>query len=640
MYGWAGTILSVDLTSRKIEKIPLDKELASNYVGGRGTNVRILYDQVKPGSDPLGPENRLIIGSGPLSGTMLPAGKTNITALSPMTGILGDANGGFHFSPELKFAGYDHIVFSGKAEKPVYLWIDDDKVEVRDARHLWGQLIHVARNMIRRELGDPRIQTVCIGPAGEKLVRLANVMVGDGSCSRTGMGAVMGSKNLKAVAVRGTKGVKVAQPELFMTLAKDLTQRQFRSPNYPGISTYGTTRLLNFWQRYRTLAIRNTQQTGSWAGAQELSHETLHKRYFTKDYACFACPISCHTRWEIKDGPYAGEKGPFVEVGPICTWGPILDNSYAPSILKATSLCNQYGMDVMNCGELMAAAAEWYQRGLITKADTDGIELEWGNYEAFLKMIPKIAERQGIGDLFAEGALRAARKIGRGAEQCLTHCKGATCMGTDSRYSKTWQLGLAVATRGADHLRGATQGAIKDYAGTEEMEKQLYVEGQGKAVYDTQILTTLADSLEICKFSTQRVGMAMSVKDMADLLSAATGMSGVDEDSLRTAADRIWTLERAFLVRQGVTREDDTLAGRWTEEPAHGGPLDGIPHNQEKWDRLLDEYYEFVGWDKKTGAPTRAQLESLGLKDVADELEKDAAAIKQRRGRLPWVGKK
>lgn len=636
MYGWAGTIIYVDLTSRKIEKEPLSKELTSNYIGGRGINVRILYDHVKPKTEPLGPKNTLIISSGPLGGTMLPGGKTNITAVSPVTSILGDATGGFHFSPELKFAGYDHIVFSGKAEKPVYLWIDDDKVELREAKHLWGKTIDVAMSMIRKELGDPRIQIACIGPAGENLVRLANVMVGDGSCSRTGMGAAMGSKNLKAVAVRGTKGVKIAQPDVFMKLAKDLEQRQFKMPNFPGLSTYGTTRILSFWQRYNTMGIRNMQQTGAWSGYDEVSHETLEKRYFYKDYACFCCPISCHTRWKIKDGLYAGEKGPFLELGPISVWGPILDNACAPSILKAYNLCNHYGMDMMNCGELIATAAEWYQRGIISKEDTEGIELEWGNYEAYLEMIPKIAYKQGLGALLAEGGVRAAKELGKGAEKCITHGKGAMYAASDDRYSKTWQLGLAVSTRGADHLRGSTQGAIRDYAGTENVERKLYEKGQGKSVYDIQTLTTLADSLGVCKFTTTRVGMAMSLKDMANLFSAATGIK-VDEEGMREIADRIWTLERAFLVREGVNREDDTLAGRWKEEAAHGGPVDGIPHDQEKWDRLLDEYYDLVGWDKKTGAPTRAKLESLGLKDIADELERDADAIRQRRNSLPWV---
>jgi aldehyde:ferredoxin oxidoreductase len=491
--------------------------------------------------------------------------------------------------------------------------------------------------LIRGELQSPRVQIACIGPAGEKLVRLANVMVGDGSSSRTGMGALMGSKNLKAIAVKGTKGVRVAESDLFMALAKDLEQRQFKCPNYPGLSMYGTTRLLNYWQRNNTIGMRNCQITGKWAGYDELSHETLQRKYFAKDYACFCCPLSCHSRWRIEDGPYAGEKGPFVEVGPIAAWGPTLDICYAPSVLKAVNLCNQYGLDALNCGELVAALTEWYQRGLITRADTGGIELSWGDHEAMLKIIPKIANREDIGNLLAEGGVRAAKKIGRGADKCITHCKGAMTTNGDHRVSKSWQLGLAVATRGSDHLRGATQGGIRDYTGKEAMELQLYSEGQAKSVYDVQCVCTMADALEICKFSTTRVGMATSLTDMAKLFSAATGVH-VDEDGIREIADRIWTLERAFLVRQGVTREDDTHVGRWRNEPPNGGPIDGVPHDQKKWDKLLDEYYDLVGWDKETGAPTRRKLEALGLKDVADELERDAVPIKERRSKLPWVG--
>jgi aldehyde:ferredoxin oxidoreductase len=635
MHGWMGTILRVDLTSLKIEKEPLSEELGHNYVGGRGINVRILYDEVEVGLDAFDPENRLIFGTGPLTGTMLPSGRINITSKSPMTGILGNANGGSHFSPELKYAGYDHIVFTGKADRPVYLWIDDSKVELRDAGHLWGKTIDVAKRMILDDLRDPRIEIACIGPAGENLVRLANVIVGDGSCSRTGMGAVMGSKNLKAVAVRGTRGVRLAQPDVFWKLAKDFRRRTMQSPNYPGLSTYGSSRLLNFWHRHGSIATRNCQQTGFWPGYDELSHETLDEKYFVKGYACLGCPIHCRHRWEVKDGPYAGERGPVIEVGPIVNWGPNLDISYAPAILRANTLCNQYGVDVNNCGEIIAAATEWYQRGLITKEDTQGIELEWGNHEALLEMIPKIANRQGIGDILAEGGVLAVKKIGRGAEKQITHCKGGMWSGDDIRFSKSFLLGLAVATRGADHLSGSTAGGIKDYTGTLAMENGTY-EGQAGLVYETQLIATLADALEVCKWCTKRVGMEMSLQDMASLFSTATGIK-VDEDGMKDIADRIWSLERAFIVREGVSRKDDIMVGRMTNEPPHGGPLDGVPHSQEKWDMMLDEYYEFVGWDKKTGVPTRAKLESLGLKDVADELEAAESFMKERRTRLPWV---
>ena len=636
MFGWMGTILRVDLTSGKIVKEPLSEALGLNYAGGRGINVRLLYDEVKAGLDAFDSENRVIFGTGPFTGTMLPSGRINITGKSPMTGILGNANGGSHFSPELKFAGYDHIVFFGKAEKPVYLWINDDRVELRDAQHLWGKTIDVARRVIQEELGDPRVQIACIGPAGEKLVKLANVMVGDGSCSRTGMGAVMGSKNLKAVAVRGTKGVKLARPEVFWKLAKEFNQKTVRSPNYAGLSRYGSTRLLDFWQRHGNMGMRNTQQTGPWAGYDKVSHTTLDEEYFVKPYACFSCPIHCRHRWAVNEGPFAGERGTVIEVGPIINWGPNLDNSYTPSIFRANTLCNQYGIDVNNCGEIVGMAMEWYQRGLIDKEDTDGLELEWGNYEAMLEMIPKIANREGIGDMLANGMVWASKKIDKGAEKYITHSKGGTWCGDDSRFSKSFLLGLAVATRGADHLSGATTGGIKDYTGKLAMEDGSY-EGQAKLVYETQLIATMADSLEVCKWCTKRIGMEMSLKDMADFFSAATGLK-VDEDAMKDIADRIWTLERAFLVREGITRKDDILVGRYTEEPPHGGLMKGIGHDQAKWDKMLDEYYDLVGWDKKSGEPTRAKLEALGLKEVADELAStDENARKERYTRLPWV---
>lgn len=619
MYGWMGTVLRVDLTSGKITKEPLSEELRRNYVGGRGINVRILYNEVKSGTDAFDPENRLIFGTGPLTGTLLASGRLNITAVSPMTNILGDSNGGSHFSPELKFAGYDHIVFTGKADKPVYLWIDDDAVELRDAQHLWGKMTDVTERMIRKELGDPRIQISCIGPAGEKMVRLAVVAVGsDGTCGRTGMGAVMGSKNLKAVAVRGTKGVRVAQPETFRKLAKDLMQRLMKNPNYVRLSTWGTTRLLAGQEAFGAQAIRNAQQSGYFAGYHEISPETLYEKYVVKDKACFGCVNHCRSWFEIKEGPYAGERGVGIEYGQQLGFGTLLDNSYAPAIYKATNLCDQYGMDANNAGELIAAATEWYEKGFITKEDTQGIQLKWGDYETMIEMCHRIANREGIGDLLAEGGVRAAKKIGRGAEKTITHCKGALWTTSDERHSKAFLLGIATSTRGADHLRGSTAYNLDNIA-PGSLELGTY-EGQVMPVYRVQCISTMADSLEICKFSTTRVRMEISLKDMAEFFSVATGIT-VDEEGMREIADRIWTLERAFTVREGISRKDDILVGRYTDEPVHEGPLEGLRHDQEKWDRMVDEYYDVVGWDKGTGVPTRAKLESLGLKDVADELE-------------------
>lgn len=615
MYGWMGTILRVDLTSGKIEKEPLSEELGRNYLGGRGINVRILYNEVPAGLDAYDPENRLIFGTGPLTGTSLASGRLNITAKSPLSNILGCSNGGSHFSPELKFAGYDHVVFTGKADKPVYLCINNDKVEIRDARHLWGETTDETERMIREELGDPNIQVTSIGPAGENLVRFACIVVGEyGACGKCGLGAVMGSKNLKAVAVRGTKGVKVARPDVFRDLVLDLQQRALRNTNYPVVSKYGTTRLLRFPQRLGTQAIRNSTQAGPFAGYDKIGPEALDEKYAIKDKACLGCINHCRSWYEIKDGPYAGEKGVGIEYACEITWGVICDNDYAPSLYKGTKLCNQLGLDLREMGMVLAACMEWYEKGLITKEDTGGIELTWGNYEAMIEICRKVAKREGIGDLLAEGGIRVAQKLGRGAENCITHSKGILQTTSDVRWNPYYMLGLAVATRGADHLRGAaTVSTAKDGS------RAGVYEGAAQAVYSRQTLGTIADSLEVCKFSTTWSGMELTVKVLAELFSLATGID-VDEKEISKIADRIWTLERAFIVREGISRKDDVLVGRLANEPMHGGPYDGLKVDRQKWDKMIDEYYDFVGWDKETGVPTRATLESLGLGEVADEL--------------------
>ncbi len=361
MYGWMGTILMVDLTSRKIEKIPLGRELRSNYLGGRGINVRILYERVQPGIQGLDPENVLIFGTGPLTGTGLASGRLNVTAISPGSNMLGDTNGGSHFSPELKFAGYDHVVVIGKAAEPVYLWIDDDRIELKDARSLWGRMTDETDRLIKEELGDSRIQTTCIGPAGEKMVKMAGVVIGtDGFGGRFGMGAVMGSKNLKAIAARGTQGVKVAAPEAFRSYLLELKQKLIHDLGYSVFSTYGTTYNLLTKHIRGDIAYQNAQQTGCWdEGYAEIGHEALSDRYSVRKKSCFGCMNHCRSWFEIQEGPYAGLKGVGIEYATQMAWGAINDNHYAPSLYKGFMLCNQYGLDQSQCGQVIAAATEW-----------------------------------------------------------------------------------------------------------------------------------------------------------------------------------------------------------------------------------------------------------------------------------------
>ncbi|MBI2831246.1 MAG: aldehyde ferredoxin oxidoreductase family protein [Chloroflexi bacterium] len=610
MYGWAGTILRVDLTSGKIEKEPLSEELGRNYIGGRGINIKLLYEGVKPGTNGLAPENVLIFGAGPVTGTSLPSGRLNITAMSPLTGILGDSNAGSHFSPELKFAGYDHIVFTGKAPQPVYLWIDDDRVEIRDARHLWGKMSADTDRLIKEEIGDSRIQTSCIGPAGEKLIKFASVTVGkDGACGKCGLGAVMGSKNLKAVAVRGTGGVRVPDPAAFSALARNLRQAVMQEPRYSSLSTYGTPYLYTNRHKVGGLALRDGQESGSFPGFEKISDEALHRDYVVKKKACFGCNVHCRSFFEIKDGPYAGVSGVGIELSVQEAWGSLVGISYAPALYKAFDLCNQYGMDSTECGQIVGAAIEWYEKGLISKQDLNGVELAWGDHKSMMELTRMIGERQGIGDLLAEGAVLAAEKLGKDASKCITHSKGASRTNVDVRLMTAYSFGLAVSSRGADHLRGSAAGfgAPGQY------------EGVPMAVYNNGITCTLADSLGLCKFHTTYLRMKINLKDMVEIFKLTTGLE-VDEQVLRTSADRIWTTERAFIVREGITRKDDYLVGRYMDEPVRGGPHDGLAFDREKWDKMLDEYYEIVGWNKD-GIPTRATLERLGLQSVADELE-------------------
>lgn len=631
MYGWQGTILRVDLSRGLISKEPLRKEMGKNYIGGRGINSRILYDEVKPGVDALDPSNRLIFGTGPLTGTgLLPDGRWTVTAKSPMTGIHGDANGGGHFAAELKWAGYDHIIFQGKADKPVYLWINDEHVELRDAAHLWGKTTWETDKIIKEEIGDPGVQIACIGPGGENLVRFACVVSNLGrAAGRTGMGAVMGSKNLKAIAVRGSKPVKVANAQAYREVTQRILQRELKNPYYPVLSTYGTPDITLPANEYGMLGVRNGRQTGGFEGIEEVRHETLKEKYWTRSRACFGCPIHCAHWFKIKEGAYAGERGEGLEYGTVGAFGPLCGNSYAPSLFKCHNLCNQYGLDTINCGEMIAIGMDWYDLGLITKEDTGGIALKFGNHEAIVEMVHQIAKKEGFGAVLAEGPVRAAKIVGKGAERCISHAKGWQYSIDDARAFRGFELNNATSTRGADHLRGLpftdwaglSPKECKERFGTEKVGVPSSYEGKAKAVHYYRQICTLADALEICKFYTEWVGHEVNVKDMAELFSAATGIEK-DEEGMKEAADRIYTVERAFLIREGITRKDDAIAGRQRNEPKPTGPYKGVAHDEKKWNKMLDEYYDLVGWDKESGAPTRAKLEALGLKDIADELER------------------
>ncbi len=622
-YGWMGTILRVDLSTGKITKEPLTQDLAHNFMGGRGINSKILYDETGPKTDPLGPDNRLIIGTGPASGTLgLGCGRFTMTTKSPLTGILGDASAGGAFGGEVKFAGYDHIIVQGQSKKPVYLWINDDEVTIKDAKNMWGKTTWEATDLIRQELGDQNIKIIATGQAGENLVKYASVVANEERVAgETGLGTVMGAKRLKAVAVRGSKSVKVAQPERYEELVRSWYEdipKQHMTPLHRKIGVVYGIRLFN--QVY-SLPVRNAQELHV---PDEVIHdfygEEFVPKYMTRNISCFSCPHSSQKFVQIHDGKYAGEKGMRPELGPllsICTTLGVFDFAFG---LKATNLMNQYALDAQEVGPVLAMAFELYQRGILTKKDTDGLKLEWGNEEVILEMLRKIAYREGFGNTLAEGVLNAAKIIGRGAEKYAYHIKGKSHCDRTTAYIPA-VLGFAMATRGWDHLRGTvfphiTAGGPPKFWNYDPI--------YAKMVTEREHVDTTADSLEICKWLTEFELMEEGhggVHRMADVASAITGFD-FSEERVHDICDRIYNIERAYLVRHGIRRKDDCPPRHFYEVPIPDGPSKGMKIDMEQFEKLKDAFYQLRGQDVKTGAPKRETLEALGLKYVADDLEK------------------
>lgn len=633
MFGWAGKILKVDLSREKIIEEPLGKDLAANFLGGRGINVKILYDELKPKTDPLGPKNVLIFGCGPLTGTLSPgSGRFNVTTLSPLTRILGDSNCGGWWAPELKFAGYDHIVIYGRAEKPLYLWICDGESELRDASNLWGKDSVETQEIIREELGDPEIQVADIGQAGERMVKFANVRTGlKNSAGRTGTGAVMGSKHLKAIAVRGTGTVKIAEPGKFEELCVKLHIALRENPLYEVFSVQGTPILSNILNEAGIMPVKNWQTT-DFPEIDAISGETFVEKYSVKSKACFGCPLHCNHFYNIKGGPFAGEMGEGPEYETINSLGPRCGNSNFPSIIHMNDLCNRYGLDTITLGNVLGLMMELRQKRIVTENDMDDIKLDWGNWEAMIEMIEKIVRGDGIGNLLAEGPLSVAEKIGKGAEKYVVHTKRLGYSSHENRSTKGYALSHAVSTRGGDHLRSIPTCVYWGPTANPELIKMIYgkvktvdprsYEDQAIAVIWYERMYTACDCIGMCKYITPWLGTGFGVvpREMTELFSLATGVE-MDERKMIEISNRVYNLERAFIVREGITRKDDYPPARFMEEPIPSGPNKGDQIDRKKYDGMLNEYYELRGWTSD-GVPMKAKLEELGLNSVADELKR------------------
>ena len=614
--GYAGKVLRVDLSNAKVTQHKLDKALARNYIGGRGLNSRVLYDEVGPTVDPLGPENLLIFGVGPLNGTASPAsGRWTVTAKSPLTGILGDANAGGGFGAELKYAGFDQVIISGKARDPVYLWIDDGRVEIKSAGHLWSKTTWETEDIVKRDLGDMEIKVASVGPAGEKLVRFACIITDLArAAGRTGMGTVMASKNLKAVAIRGSKDVEIAVVEKFEKAVQESCEKIMSDPVYEELSVYGTSRLLSILNNLGQLMTRNAQ-TQFFEAANDIDMHAFLK-YAVKSKSCFGCVIHCAHWIEVRDGPYNGTRGEALEYMSLEKLGASCGNSDLPSIIKAHILCNQLGLDVGTTAAVIAFAMECYEKGILQMAETDGLDLSWGNHRAMIDLIERIACRKGLGNLLAEGVKKASENIGKGSAEFALQIKGLECL---SFEKMGYALGYATSTRGADHLRslynifpGQHENVAIDIWGTTDYLRGKGTEGQAMLVKWHQDLLAAVDSLETCKFNCVMC-YGMGPRELATLYSSATGWPMSGEELLKTG-ERIYNVERMFNVREGMSRKDDTLPKR-IYDVVPSGPTKGTCFlTQEDLNKILDEYYVLRGWDKN-GIPTEEKIEELKLQE-------------------------
>jgi len=614
LYGYAGKILHVDLTTGKTHKEPLNEDYAKKYIGGIGLGMRLWLDNSKAGVDPFSPENPLVLATGPTSGTIWPTGGNGhaFVSKSPQSYGIAEAKSHGSFGTELKRAGYDAVIFHGKAEKPIYVWIDDDSVQILDAAHLWGKSPAETEDIIKEELGDYYIRVAAIGPAGEKLVRIACIINEKSrAAGRCGLGAVMGSKNLKAIAVRGTHDVTVAKPDEFLEFVKEFHERM-KGPATKKYRTLCTPENVLVHNALHCMPTRN-YNNAHFEAAEKVSGEYLNERYVAKIIGCSSCAMRCEHVCVVTEGPYKGAMAR-VEYEPLWAMGPYCGIDRLDAIIKGCELCNYYGIDSISAGVIVGFAMDCFENGILTAKDMDGIEARFGNHEALVKLIEKIGKREGIGDILAEGVKIAAEKIGKGSEKLAQHIKGVEVTGYDLRCLKTAALGFAVSFRGADHNRhGAYAFDVKG-----KFNRLKYERGRAKAVKDIEDVYTIIDSLIICKFS--RGTYYKEFEDLAKVYSLITGFETTPEE-MRLKGERINNLARVINVREGLSRKDDTLPWKVMNVPIPDeGPSKGAYVSQEELDLMLDDYYEVRGWTRD-GIPTPEKLKALGMDDLIPIVE-------------------
>ncbi|MBI4288268.1 MAG: aldehyde ferredoxin oxidoreductase family protein [Chloroflexi bacterium] len=620
--GSMGKIGYIDLTSRTVSIKEIPEEILRKYLGGRGLAAYLLYNHVGKGADPFGPENALIISSGLLSGHFTAAyGRWHVTGKSPDTGVYGDSNAGGSFGAELKYAGFQHLVITGKAEKPTYVFVHDGEIRLRDASHLWGLDTYQTQLRLWDELQDPDVATACIGPAGEKLVRFACVRHQmKRSAGRTGQGCLMGAKNLKAIAVRGTQGLPVARPEELLKITKRQIDYARGTKIFQIASRWSNLFAWVVANESERVSVRNHQSNFFPEGYGGIDVDIFLNEYSEKMLACQGCAMHCQHRFKIKSGPFAGTVGEGPEWSAQNSLGSRIGNTRWDVSLAILERCNRYGIDMGTFSGYAAWLMECWQRGIITEKDTAGLSLEWGSPEGLIGLVEQVARKEGLGAKISDGVRQAVKNMGPATDPYLHRCgKDLTHEAAEYRVLRATPLGCVTANKGNDHLRGMVNIEFMNLpAPVLENIFGRYVNPDPYA-WDTkawmatwmQNLCTISDATGQCKFWTKWFAPDLAgFEEPLQVMNAVTGWDMTKEELFETA-ERIWNIERMFNVRDGLGRKSD-MPDHVFFEPIKEGARKGMALDPQKWEKLLDEYYEIHGWDRE-GRPTPQTLKRLGL---------------------------
>ena len=609
--GYIGKVLHIDLSNSKVHVEDLNEEWARQFIGGSGLGAKFLYEMTDERTNPLGSENPLIFMTGPFTGTSVPlSGRHAVISRSPLTGIFGESDIGGTWGANLKKAGFDGIIITGKSEKPIYIWVRDGKWEIRDASHLWGKDTYEIDPLLKKETHEKAVVSA-IGQAGENLVSLAAIMTDgkDGrAAGRCGMGAVMGSKNLKAIVVYGTGNVPVFDPETVAHLPKEYGAQI--NKNAENFRKYGTSGGLSTFEAMGTLPLQNWKFVGRWEeSAERINGFTMAETVLTGRYFCDACVLGCGRMVKIEKGPYAGVDGAGPEYESLALLGSNCLIGDLEALCFANELCNRFGLDTISTGAAVAFGMEAYEKGLIDREDTGGIELQWGSAEALIEMIKSIAQKKGFGKILGKGVKRASEELGKNSIEFAMHIKGLELPGHDPRGYNAGAVGFATSARGACHLSGLShtfERLLKaPEIGIPEPLDRFQVEGKGILAAKSQNLMGMMDSLKLCKFI---LFAGITITNIVKWYRDVTGREMTIDEFMKTG-ERIFNLKRLYNVRSGISRKDDTLPFRSLTSKRIGK---GLTPNLPPFGQMLSEYYEYRGWSEE-GIPTSEKLKELGL---------------------------